>query len=325
MELNDSDRARAGFRALPVLEARPPARPRHPSWIKVRFAESERYRFIKEQLRARSLHTVCEEAECPNIGECWGHGTATFLLLGDVCTRGCKFCAIGKGKPEPLDPGEPEKVAEVIAALRLDYAVLTSVDRDDLPDEGADAFARTIEAIHRRLPACRIEALVPDFHARGECIQRVALAPLFVFAHNVETVPRLYPRVRPGSDYERSLSVLLQAKELAAASGRNLLTKSSLMLGLGETDAELLEVFTDLRRRGCDILTLGQYLRPSPEQLEVFRYVAPETFAELRRKALALGFRQVVAGPLVRSSYHAWETAGRGSECQVPGLQGAGR
>ncbi|HVR74774.1 MAG TPA: lipoyl synthase, partial [Planctomycetota bacterium] len=218
-----------GLRLLPVLSgaSSPPSR-RHPAWIKTRFAANERYTFLREVLREKGLHTVCEEAQCPNIGECWAHGTATFMLLGDTCTRSCAFCAVGKGKPLALDAGEPEHVAEVVEALGLDYAVLTSVNRADLPDEGASHFAATIEAICRRLPACRVEALVPDFHGRPELIGAVAASPVFVYAHNVETVPRLYRRVRPGSDYRRSLAVL----ETARVCRPGLITKSSLMLGL---------------------------------------------------------------------------------------------
>jgi lipoic acid synthetase len=314
---NTADRSAGSFKPLPVLAGAPvrPARRRHPSWIKARFADNERYRFLRERLRAHDLHTVCEEAQCPNIGECWAHGTATFMLLGDVCTRGCNFCAVTTGRPGALDPGEPEKVARVVEDLGLDYVVLTSVNRDDLPDQGSGAFAATIEAIDRRIPRCRIEALVPDFQGSRAAIERVVLTPLFVFAHNVETVPRLYSRVRPGAVYERSLEVLRAAKEIASEAAvrlrrsplEPLLTKSSLMLGLGETRAELLEVFADLRRHGVDLLTLGQYLQPTAKQLEVFRYVPPGEFDELRRAAEAMGFRQVVSGPLVRSSYHAWE------------------
>ncbi len=263
----------------------------------------ERYHFLGRVLREKGLHTVCEEAQCPNMGECWSHGTATFMLMGDTCTRACTFCAIGKGKPAPLDASEPEHVAEVIESLELDYAVLTSVDRDDLLDEGAGHFALTVEAIARRLPECKVEALVPDFHARRDCIARLASTPLFVFAHNVETVPRLYRRVRPGSDYERSLHTLRIAKDVRP----DLLTKSSLMVGLGETQDELVDVFRDLRAHGCDALTLGQYLQPTPQQHEVFRYVPPTEFEALKKVAEGLGFRQVVSGPLVRSSYHAWE------------------
>ena len=286
---------------LKVLPSRP--RRKHPSWIKTRFSENERYHFLKRVLREKGLHTVCEEAQCPNIGECWAHGTATFMLMGDTCTRGCTFCAVDKGKPLMLDVSEPAHVAEVIEALGLDYAVLTSVNRDDLPDEGAGHVALTIEAISRRIPTCRVEALVPDFHARRDCIERVACTPLFVYAHNVETVPRLYRRVRPGSDYQQSLRALATAKECRD----DLMTKSSLMLGLGETRDEVLEVCRDLRAVGCDVVTFGQYLQPSANQQEVFRYVTPDEFEELRRLAGDLGFRQVVSGPMVRSFYHAWE------------------
>jgi lipoic acid synthetase len=292
-----------------------PARPRrHPSWVKTRFAAGERYGFVQGVLRKRRLHTVCEEAECPNVGECWSHGTATFMLMGDTCTRSCSFCAVGKGRPPPLEPSEAEHVAEAVEALKLDYVVLTSVNRDDLPDEGAGHFAATINAIRRRQPSCRVEALVPDFHGRRECVERVARSELFVYAHNVETVPRLYRRVRPGSDYRCSLGAL----ELAKSVREDLLTKSSLMLGLGETRAEVLQVLRDLRQHGCDALTLGQYLQPTSRQLEVFRYVPPEEFAELKREAEDLGFRQVVSGPLVRSSYHAWEIAGDASLAPQP-------
>ena len=286
---------------LKVLPTRP--RRKHPSWIKTRFSENERYHFLKRVLREKGLHTVCEEAQCPNIGECWAHGTATFMLMGDTCTRGCTFCAVDKGKPIVLDQDEPQNVAEVIEALGLDYAVLTSVDRDDLPDEGSEHVARTIEAIGQRIPACRVEALVPDFHARRDCIERIVWTPLFVYAHNVETVPRLYRRVRPGSDYQQSLRAL----ETAKGCRDDLITKSSLMLGLGETREEVLAVCRDLRSVDCDAVTFGQYLQPSTQQQEVFRYVTPAEFEELRELASGLGFRQVVSGPMVRSSYHAWE------------------
>lgn len=280
-----------------------PQRPRHPSWIKVTYAATDRFRSVGAILRQKRLHTVCEEAECPNRGECWGNGTATFLLMGDICTRGCTFCAVARGRPRALDADEPEHVAQTIEALRLDYAVLTSVDRDDLPDEGADHVARTIEAIQARIPSCRVEALVPDFHAREALVRRVVLSPLFVFAHNVETVPRLYRRVRPGSDYRRSLETLHLARRIRP----DVLTKSSLMLGLGESRSEVLQVMDDLRGIGCDVLTLGQYLRPSPAEVEVFRYVPPREFADLKAEGEARGFRNVFSGPLVRSSYHAWK------------------
>jgi lipoyl synthase len=286
-----------------LLATQPASRGRHPEWIRSRVAGGERYIQLRETARRLGLHTVCEEAQCPNAGECWSHGTATFMLMGDVCTRRCNFCSVDKGKPGYLDPNEPEHVATVIEAMGLDYVVLTSVTRDDLPDQGADHIARTIEAIHRRVPACKLEILIPDFRGDTDCVRRVVTTPLTVLAHNMETVPRLYKQVRPGAVYDRSLRVLEMAKKFRP----DILTKSGLMLGLGETHEELCSVFADLRRHGCDILTLGQYLRPSPEQLPVVSYATPEEFAELREAALALGFRHVESGPLVRSSYHAWE------------------
>ncbi len=278
-------------------------RRRHPDWIKTRAPSGERYTAIRDVARRYNLHTVCEEAKCPNLGECWSHGAATFMLMGEVCTRRCNFCSVDKGQPGYLDPLEPEHIADVIADMQLDYAVLTSVTRDDLPDQGADHIARTIEAIHRKLPACRTEMLIPDFRGERACIARVVNTPLTVLAHNMETVPRLYKQVRPGAIYEQSLRVLQMAKEIRP----DIRSKSGLMLGLGETPDELEKVFHDLRAHGCEILTLGQYLQPSAEQLPVFRYVTPGEFADYRETALALGFSHVESGPLVRSSYHAWE------------------
>lgn len=280
-----------------------PPRPRLPAWIRSRVAGGDRYRQLRDAKQHFRLHTVCEEARCPNIGECWSHGTATFMLMGDVCTRRCNFCSVEKGRPDPLDPCEPEHVAEVVAGMGLDYVVLTSVNRDDLPDQGAGHIAATIEAVHRRLPTCRIEMLIPDFRGDADCIRRVVETPLSVLAHNLETVPRLTREVRNGAQYDRSLSVLAQAKQMRS----ELLTKSGLMLGFGETREELLDTFRDLRRQDCDILTLGQYLQPSPAQLPVRAFISPAEFAALRDAALALGFRHVESGPMVRSSYHAWE------------------
>jgi lipoic acid synthetase len=277
-------------------------RPRIPPWIRSVVPGGADYRHVRDTLGRLRLHTVCEEAKCPNLGECWGHGTATFMIMGEVCTRRCHFCAVGKGAPAALDPAEPGRVAEAVVQLALDYVVVTSVDRDDLPDQGSAHFAGTIDAIHQRRPACRTEALIPDFRGDRECLARMTATLLTVLAHNVETVPRLYKPVRPGSDYERSLDVLAVAKEIRP----DLLTKSSLMLGLGETNDEVLAVARDLRAHGCDIFTLGQYLRPSPNESPVQRFVPPEEFAELREQTLALGFRHVESGPLVRSSYHAW-------------------
>jgi len=287
--------------ALVTIQSTP--RRRHPEWIRTSVPGGERYRYLKDTLTRFNLHTVCQEAQCPNIGECWSHGAATFMLMGDVCTRRCNFCSVDKGKPGWLDPAEPGHVAEVVAAMGLDYVVLTSVTRDDLPDQGAQHIASTIEAIHARLPQAKLEMLIPDFRGEPACVERVVKTPLHVLAHNMETVPRLYKAVRPGAVYERSLRVLEMAKEFQPG----ILTKSGLMLGLGETREELLAVFAALRRHGCDILTLGQYLQPSPEQLPVDRYLTPEEFARLKTEALALGFRHVESGPLVRSSYHAWE------------------
>jgi len=286
-----------------LLTTQPAAHRRHPDWIRARAPGGERYTVLRDVLRGHRLHTVCEEAKCPNIGECWSHGAATFMLMGDVCTRRCHFCAVGKGKPAPLDPAEPDRVATAVETLGFDYVVLTSVDRDDLPDQGSAHFAAVVEAIHRRRLSCSIEALIPDFRGERDCIAAVARAPLRVLAHNVETVPRLYKSVRPGSVYERSLQVLTLAKEIRP----ELLTKSGLMLGLGETNEEVLAVARDLRAHRCDIFTLGQYLRPSPNELPVQRYLPPKEFAELRETALALGFRHIESAPLVRSSYHAWK------------------
>ena len=289
---------------MDIVAQTPKPVPTHPPrWIRTRVPGGPQYIRLKETLRGFNLHTVCQEAQCPNLGECWSHGTATFILLGDVCTRHCHFCAVGKGKPVPLDEREPDRVAEAVEALGLDYVVLTSVTRDDLPDQGASHFAQTIEAIHRRRPQCKVEALIPDFRGEAALVARVVNTAITVLAHNLETVPRLYKTVRPGADYKRSLHVLSAAKEARP----NIITKSGLMLGLGETCEEVLAVREDLRGVGCDILTLGQYLRPSAEQLHVVRHVTPSEFTELGDAARRLGFRHVESGPLVRSSYHAWQ------------------
>jgi len=275
---------------------------RHPPWLKVRAPGGPGFAETMATVREMGLHTVCQEARCPNIGECWGHKTATFMLLGDTCTRNCGFCAVTHGRPLAVDPGEPLRVASAVARLGLGHVVVTSVNRDDLPDGGAAHFAGTARAIKRLQPACRVEVLVPDFQGNLASVAEVVASPIDVFNHNLETVPRLYRRVRAGARYARSLAVLDAARR-----GRDgLLTKTGLMLGLGETQEELASVFRDLRRIGCDILTLGQYLRPSGEHLPVERYLPPEEFVALGAEALALGFRHVEAGPLVRSSYHAW-------------------
>ena len=275
---------------------------RHPDWIKVKPPGSANYLRLKRILRERKLHSVCEEARCPNIGECWGHNTATFLILGDICTRGCRFCAIGKGKPVGLDPEEPKNVGLSVKDLGLDHIVVTSVDRDDLPDGGSAHFAQTVFWIKQLNPGIRVEVLIPDFKGDGKAIATVVRSGIDILNHNVETVPRLYKKVRPGSVYRRSLDVLKTAKALRA----EVLTKSGLMLGVGETSDEVLETLTDLRAAGCDIVTLGQYLQPSLDQLKVERYVTPDEFAALKVEGQKLGFRHVESGPLVRSSYHAW-------------------
>jgi lipoic acid synthetase len=280
---------------------------RHPDWIKVRAPTSPEYFRTKALLAELRLHTVCQEACCPNIGECFSHRTATFMLMGDVCTRNCPYCAVAHGKVRPLDPDEPRRIAEAVAHLGLDHVVVTSVDRDDLPDGGASHFAATAGAIQRLRPATRVEVLVPDFKGSYPAVETVVGAPVAIFNHNIETVPSLYRKARPGGNYRRSLDVLAHAKSFGKAEGRALLTKAGIMLGLGEEPSEVESVLRDLRAVGCDILTLGQYLRPSRDHLPVERYVTPAEFAELKAVAMTMGFRHVESGPLVRSSYHAWE------------------
>ena len=275
---------------------------RHPEWIKVKAPSGEAFSGTKRLVQQLRLHTVCEEAHCPNVGECWGHRTATFMLLGDVCTRNCAFCAVAHGRPGAVDPYEPVRVAEGVVGLGLQHVVVTSVDRDDLPDGGAAHFARTAEAIKARLPDCTVEVLIPDFKGDWAALDTVMDAPIDILNHNTETVPRLYKRVRPGAQYERSLGLLQHAKERRP----QVLTKTGLMLGLGEDRDEVLAVFADLAAVDCNILTLGQYLRPSAAQLPVERYLPPGEFETLRHEALRFGFRHVESGPLVRSSYHAW-------------------
>jgi lipoyl synthase len=279
-----------------------PAR-RIPEWIKVRVHEGEDYRDLKGLVRSRRLHTVCEEAHCPNIFDCWSRRTATFMILGDVCTRACRFCAVTSGRPTELDIGEPLRVAESIAELGLRHAVITSVDRDDLKDGGAEIFARTIRAVRRRSPGTSIEVLTPDFQGDRDAIRTVVEARPDIFNHNTETVPRLYPAIRPKAVYENSLALLRYVKELAP----QMVTKSGVMVGLGETRDELLEVFQNMRRHSIEVLTIGQYLRPSKKHAEVARFYRPEEFTELKEAAQAMGFAHVESGPLVRSSYHADE------------------
>jgi lipoyl synthase len=275
---------------------------RHPEWIKVKAPGSPNYLRLKRILRDKNLHTVCEEARCPNIGECWGNKTATFLILGDTCTRGCRFCAIDKGKPLALDPEEPRNVALVVKDLGLDHIVVTSVNRDDLPDGGSSHFAKTVFWIKSLSPATRVELLIPDFDGSLAAVKTVVDSGIEILNHNIETVPRLYGKVRPGHSYECSLDVLKSAKELRS----DLLTKSGLMLGVGESYEEVIGTLHDLRRNQVDIVTLGQYLQPSNRQLKVERYVTPAEFIEFKSAAEKLGFRHVESGPLVRSSYHAW-------------------
>ena len=277
-----------------------------PSWLKVRFPAGERYQRTKALLRRHRLHTVCEEARCPNIGECFNAGTATFMILGDVCTRSCGFCAVKSGRPQPgLDRLEPQRVAEAVRILGLDYAVITSVSRDDEPDGGAAIFAECIRAIRRDNPRCRVEVLIPDFMGNWDALATVAEARPYVLNHNVEVVPRLYRQVRPKARYERSLELLRRAKELVPS----LLTKSGMMVGLGETEEEVLAVMAGLRSAGVDLVTIGQYLQPSRKQLPVARYYRPEEFLPVVERGRELGFRHVEAGPLVRSSYRAHQQA----------------
>lgn len=278
---------------------------RHPEWLKVRAPGGAAYVETLAVVRELGLHTVCEEARCPNLGECWGNKTATFMLLGDTCTRNCSFCAVAHGKPLTVDPHEPGRVGDAVARLGLRHVVVTSVNRDDLGDGGAGHFAATARAIRRAAPACRIEVLVPDFQGNLAAVATVVAAPIAIFNHNLETVPRLYRRVRPGARYERSLGVLEAARDPHGARS----TKAGLMLGLGEEPAEVRQAFKDLRDVGCDILTLGQYLRPSKDHLPVERYLTPDEFRGLGDEARGLGFRHVESGPLVRSSYHAWTHA----------------
>ena len=275
---------------------------KHPEWIRVRAPTGPAVERTRAIVRGFRLHTVCEEAQCPNVGECWAHDTATFMLLGDTCTRNCGFCAVRHGRPPAVDTGEPARVAEAVAGLGLRHVVVTSVDRDDLPDGGAGHFAETARQIRARVPECAVEVLIPDFQGDADALAMIVRAPIDVLNHNTETVPRLYKRARPGSIYERSVNLLATAKRLRPT----LRTKSGLMLGLGEEREELRAVFRDLRVAGCDVLTLGQYLRPSSDQLPVERYLPPHEFVAIGAEARALGFAYVESGPLVRSSYHAW-------------------
>jgi len=278
--------------------------PKH-EWLKARAPMGDNYHELKKLARSLELHTVCESAQCPNIGECWNHKTATFMLLGNLCTRRCGFCAVPKGKPEPLDWDEPRRVGEAVATLGLKHAVVTSVNRDDDNMGRAKIFAETIGEIRRQAPGCQVEVLIPDFQGREDCLQVVVEARPEVLNHNTETVPRLYRAVRSGARYERTLDLLSNVKRFAP----EMVSKTGVMVGIGETMDELLDVFRDLSARRVDILTIGQYLRPSKNHLPMTRYYTPEEFAFMKRAALEMGFRHVESGPLVRSSYHAHEQA----------------
>jgi lipoic acid synthetase len=290
---------------LVQIDTAPRVRGPKPAWLKAKAPVGENYHGLKKLARSLNLHTVCESAQCPNIGECWEHKTATFMMLGNLCTRRCGFCAVPKGRPEAIDFDEPRRVAEAIATLGLKHAVVTSVNRDDDVVGGARAFAMLIDEVRRQAPGCQIEVLVPDFQGREEAIRLVVDARPEVLNHNTETVPRLYRVVRSGSRYERSLQLLETAKRLDPA----IITKSGVMAGLGEEMDELLAVFRDLASVGVDILTVGQYLRPSKDHLPMARYYTPDEFAEMKMAAMQMGFRHVESGPLVRSSYHAHEQA----------------
>ncbi|MBO0701351.1 MAG: lipoyl synthase [Candidatus Dormibacteraeota bacterium] len=287
----------------PAMTETVEVRRRIPDWIKVRAHRGEEFQKLERLVRDQHLHTVCEEAGCPNIYDCWNRRTATFMILGDVCTRACRFCAVTSGRPVELDLGEPVRVALSVAQLGLRHAVITSVDRDDLRDGGAGIFAHTIRAIRRQSPGTTVEVLTPDFQGESDAIAKVVEAAPDIFNHNTETVPRLYRRIRPRAVYERSLGLLREVKRLNA----DLVTKSGLMVGLGETREELLGVFRDMRDHQIDVLTVGQYLRPTPKHAPVERYYEPREFQELKDAALAMGFGHVESGPLVRSSYHADE------------------
>jgi lipoic acid synthetase len=288
---------------IPLLPVRP--REPKPAWLKVRAPGSANYLRLKSLMRGLDLHTVCEEARCPNIGECWHHGTATFMILGDVCTRACGYCAVSHGRPASVDPHEPARVAEAVRALELSHVVVTSVDRDDVGDGGASIFAATVRAIREASPACRIEVLIPDFQGHEAPLYAVLDAGPDILNHNAETVPRLYRRARSGGRYPRTLELLARAHRYAP----HVPTKTGLMVGLGEEWDELVSTIADLRATGCEILTIGQYLRPSAAHLPMVRYYHPDEFQILKRLALDMGYGHVESGPLVRSSYHAHEQA----------------
>jgi len=283
-------------RSEPLPERKPP-------WLKVKAPGGPNYMRLKHLMRELDLHSVCEEAHCPNVGECWEHGTATFMILGDVCTRNCAYCAVAHGRPPKYDIAEPHRVARAIAEMGLQHAVITSVDRDDLPDFGAWVFAETIRQIHERIPGCSVEVLVPDFQGNEDSIRAVLEADPEIYNHNTETVPRLYKKARPGGRYPRVMEIFRYAKRIAP----DIPTKTGMILGMGETIEEVVAVMRDLREVDVDILTLGQYLRPSDAHIALDRYYTPQEFRQLYEIGMEMGFRHVESGPLVRSSYHAWE------------------
>lgn len=274
-----------------------------PDWIRIKLTTGDNYQEIKSMMRSKTLHTVCEEARCPNIYECWANRTATFMILGDICTRACRFCAVNTGKPTELDLLEPDRVAEAAENMGLNHCVITSVARDDLSDGGASIFAETIKAVRKRLPLCSVEVLIPDFMGNWDALKVVMDAKPDILNHNIETVERMSNRVRAKAKYERSLELLKQAKEMQP----NIPTKSSIMLGVGEEWDEILQAMDDLRAIDCDIMTIGQYLQPSPQHLNVVKYYTPDEFAILKEEGMKRGFSHVESGPLVRSSYHAHE------------------
>ena len=298
---DEAKTARIPIKIVPVNEIL-----KKPEWIKVKIPSGEKFKEVKNLLREHKLHTVCEEASCPNIGECFSKGTATFMIMGDICTRRCPFCDVGHGRPNPLNPDEPKEIARSVQILKLKYVVITSVDRDDLRDGGAGHFAECIKEIRATSPECRIEILVPDFRGRlDKALAILAETPPDVLNHNLETAPRLYKQIRPGSDYQHSLNLLKQFKQMCP----NVPTKSGIMVGLGEEDDEVRQILQDMREHDIDMLTLGQYLQPSKHHAPVLRYMHPNDFKEMENFAYSIGFKHAAVGALVRSSYHADEQA----------------
>ena len=290
-------------------------RPRLPEWLKVPMPGGPRYMELQELMGRRQLHTVCQEARCPNIGECWERGTATFMILGDICTRRCHYCAVTTGRPVGLDLREPERLAETVQTMGLSYCVITSVNRDDLPDGGAFIFAAGIRKVHEKVPACRVEVLIPDFAGSWLALEKVIDAGPQVLNHNIESARRVFRRVRPKGDYQLSLDLLAEAKRIDPG----VVTKSGIIVGMGETREELLATMADLRQVDCDLLTIGQYLRPSLKHIPIDRFYTPDEFEELRQAGEAMGFRHVASGPLVRSSYHADEQHDAAAATLTPG------